>query len=76
MQKPPEVAASAVTVAHHRAHLPRDFLELTEGFNLFYDPGSKRRVLNDIALCHPQYPLRRCARPRPQRLPALFLGSR
>ena len=42
------MAASAATAAHHRAHLPCDFLEPTEGFNLFYGSGSKRRVLNDI----------------------------
>ena len=49
MQKPPEVAALAPTAAHHRAHLPRDLLELTEGFNLFCGSGSKRRMLNYIA---------------------------
>ena len=52
-QQPPEVAsasASAATAAHHRAHLPRYLLELTEGFNLlFYGFGSKRRVLNELA---------------------------
>ena len=51
MQKPPEVVASAGTAAHHHAHLPRDLLELTEWFDLFYGSGFKRhgRVLNDIA---------------------------
>jgi origin recognition complex subunit 2 len=47
VQRPPEVPPTA---AHHRAHLPRYLLELTEGFNLlFYGFGSKRRVLNDLA---------------------------
>ena len=45
--RPPGVPSTA---AHHRAHLPRYLLELTEGFNLlFYGFGSKRRVLNDLA---------------------------